>query len=53
MILQIHDELLFDLYPPEEAEVRELVEREMRTALPLNVPIAVEIGVGTTWLEAH
>lgn len=53
MILQIHDELLFDLHLPEEAIVREVVEREMRTALPLNVPIVVEIGVGSTWLEAH
>lgn len=53
MVLQIHDELVFDLYRPEEAEMREMVEREMRTALPLDVPIVVEIGVGENWLEAH
>jgi DNA polymerase-1 len=53
MILQIHDELVFDLYRPEEAEVRALVESEMRNALPLAVPIAVEMGVGENWLEAH
>jgi DNA polymerase-1 len=55
LILQIHDELLFDLHPPEEAEIRGLVEERMRRALPLpgDVPIVVEIGTGRTWLEAH
>ncbi|MBX3747927.1 MAG: DNA polymerase I [Verrucomicrobiae bacterium] len=55
LILQIHDELLFDLAPAEEDLVRPLVEEAMRTALPLpgDVPIAVEMGTGGTWLEAH
>jgi DNA polymerase-1 len=53
MVLQIHDELLFDVVREEEPAVREVVEREMRTALPLEVPIQVEIGSGATWLEAH
>jgi len=53
MILQVHDELLFDLYKPEEAEVRAAVEGRMKTAIPLDVPIVVEIGVGKNWLEAH
>ena len=53
MILQVHDELLFDLYKPEEAEVRAVVEERMKTAIPLDVPIVVEIGVGKNWLEAH
>jgi len=53
MILQVHDELVFDLYAPEREMVTELVERLMKTALPLNVPIVVEIGVGANWLEAH
>lgn len=53
MVLQVHDELLFDLFIPEREEVEVLVEEHMRTALPLDVPIVVEIGVGRTWLEAH
>jgi len=53
MLLQVHDELVFDLYVPEEAQVRKLVEHHMRTALPLDVPIVVDIGVGQNWLEAH
>lgn len=54
MILQVHDELVFDLYRPEEAEVRELVIREMQQALPLpGLSIDVGIDVGTNWLDAH
>jgi DNA polymerase-1 len=53
MLLQVHDELVFDLYEPEEKEVRTLVEEKMKTAIALDVPIEVEIGVGQNWLEAH
>ena len=53
MLLQVHDELVFDLFHPEEAEVRVLVEEQMRAAIPLEVPVEVEMGVGKTWLEAH
>ena len=53
MLLQVHDELVFDLFKPEETIVRELVEDKMKTAINLQVPIEVEIGVGKTWLEAH
>ncbi|MDA0576596.1 MAG: DNA polymerase I [Verrucomicrobia bacterium] len=53
MLLQVHDELVFDLCRSEEQVVREIVERCMRTALPMQVPIVVEIGVGENWLEAH
>jgi DNA polymerase-1 len=53
MLLQVHDELVFDLFKPEEAEIRGVVEEKMKTALVLDVPIEVEIGVGRTWLEAH
>ncbi len=54
MILQVHDELVFDLYKPEEAEVRELVLREMQNALPLDgLTIDVGIDVGDNWLQAH
>ena len=53
MLLQVHDELVFDLYKPEEDEVRALVEEKMKNAIALSVPIVVEIGVGNNWLEAH
>jgi DNA polymerase-1 len=54
MVLQVHDELVFDLYTPEEAEVRALVTEAMRDALPLpGVPVEVGLGTGPNWLEAH
>ena len=54
MILQVHDELVFDLYKPETDEVRDLVMHEMQNALPLeNIPIEVSVGIGTDWLQAH
>jgi len=53
MLLQVHDELVFDLFKAEEKEVLPLVEEKMKTAIPLEVPIEVEMGVGENWLEAH
>jgi DNA polymerase-1 len=53
LLLQVHDELVFDLHPSEEAEVRDLVTRAMREAMPLPVPIEVSVGTGPNWLEAH
>jgi DNA polymerase-1 len=53
MLLQVHDELIFDLDPTEESVVRALVTEGMVHALPLNCPIEVEIGIGHNWLEAH
>ena len=54
MILQVHDELVFDLYRPEEAEVRDIVLYEMQNALPLEgLTIDVGIDVGENWLQAH
>ncbi|HJP29400.1 MAG TPA: DNA polymerase I [Candidatus Latescibacteria bacterium] len=53
MLLQVHDELVFDLYQEEEAEVRQVVEEAMQQAIPMKVPIVVEMGTGPTWLEAH
>jgi len=53
MILQVHDELVFEV-PEEEIEGMEvLVRREMEGAIALQVPIKVEIGVGKNWNEAH
>jgi len=53
MLLQVHDELVFDLFKSEEKEVRALVEEKMKSAIALDVPIEVEIGTGENWLEAH
>ena len=53
MLLQVHDELVFDLYLPEEKEVLPMVEQQMKTAIPLDVAMVVEMGVGENWLAAH
>jgi DNA polymerase-1 len=53
MILQVHDELVFDVYKPELKKLQPKVEELMKSALPLNVPIEVESGTGNNWLEAH
>jgi DNA polymerase-1 len=45
--------LVFDVPLHEEAEVRAMVSDKMRNAMPLKVPIEVEMGSGTDWLEAH
>jgi DNA polymerase I len=54
MILQVHDELVFDVYKPELDIVKPLIENCMKHAIPnLKVPIEVGMGVGDNWLEAH
>jgi DNA polymerase-1 len=53
MILQVHDELVFDCAKDEAAEVERIVLNKMKHALKLNVPIDVEIGIGENWFEAH
>lgn len=53
MILQVHDELIFDLFKEEEEIVKPKVVELMKTAVILDVPMEVEVGVGKNWLEAH
>ena len=53
MLLQVHDELVFDILKKEIVVMKALVLEEMKAALPLNVPVEVDIGVGQNWLEAH
>lgn len=53
MIMQVHDELVFDVYEPELDELREMVIKKMQHAVELDVPIEVEVGVGEHWLAAH
>jgi len=53
MILQVHDELIFDILDKELGEIKEIVRYEMENALKLTVPLVVDIGTGNNWLEAH
>jgi DNA polymerase-1 len=53
MILQVHDELVFDLHKEEESVVKPKVVQLMKSAVLLEVPMEVEVGVGKNWLEAH
>lgn len=53
MIMQVHDELVFDVYKPELEQMRLIVKEEMENALKLNVPIVVEMNSGENWLVAH
>jgi len=53
MILQVHDELVFDVYKPEFDKVRDIAENEMINAIELDVPLTIDYGSGNNWLEAH
>jgi DNA polymerase-1 len=53
MTMQVHDELVFEVHQSELEEMKALVKDKMQTAMKLNVPILVEVGVGKDWLEAH
>jgi DNA polymerase I len=53
MVLQVHDELVFDVPEAELATVESLVRQEMEGAIPLSVPLVVDIGTGKNWREAH
>jgi len=53
MLLQVHDELVFDVYKPELNDIKQLVKIEMESAYKLEVPLDVDIDVGDNWLEAH
>ncbi|HUH36102.1 MAG TPA: DNA polymerase I [Moheibacter sp.] len=53
MLLQVHDELIFDVPKNELEEVKPLIKQTMESAVDLNVPLIVDIGVGENWLEAH
>ncbi|MBC7412970.1 MAG: DNA polymerase I [Bacteroidia bacterium] len=53
LVLQVHDELVFDCYTPELEQVKALVKNCMSNAVTLSVPLDVETGTGVNWLEAH
>ena len=53
MILQVHDELVFDVPKEEKDELSKIVKMEMENAMELQVPLVVALGMGYNWLEAH
>jgi len=53
MLLQVHDELLFDAHKSEVDDLKVLVKDLMENAMPMAVPILVEVGTGDNWLDAH
>ncbi len=53
MILQVHDELVFEVSKKDTAAAEQFVSEKMKNALPLSVPIGVDVGIGKNWLEAH
>jgi len=53
MLLQVHDELVFDVYKPELEAIKKLVKTEMESAYKLEVPLDVDLDIGDNWLEAH
>jgi DNA polymerase-1 len=53
LLLQVHDELVFDMVKEEQKDLEKLVKQEMMEAVKFNVPLEVEIGSGENWLLAH
>jgi DNA polymerase-1 len=53
MLLQVHDELVFDVPKSEVDSLSTMIKEEMENAFKLEVPLVVDIGVGNNWLEAH
>ena len=53
MILQVHDELVFEALNEEIDELANIVKEKMQNAYQLKVPLKVDIGIGKNWLEAH
>jgi DNA polymerase-1 len=53
MILQVHDELVFDTLKSEEEIIKNLVVEKMQNAIPLSVPVRIDVNTGKNWLEAH
>jgi len=53
MLLQVHDELVFDVYKPELERIKSLIKTEMENAYTMVVPLDVELDIGKNWLEAH
>lgn len=53
MVLQVHDELVFDAHKSEIEDLKPIIKKLMEEAFPLKVPVVADIGVGENWLDAH
>ncbi len=53
MLLQVHDELVFDMYNEEKEELKSIIKQEMENAFKLSIPLVVDMGEGDNWLDAH
>ncbi len=53
MIMQVHDELVFEIHKSEIDKAKQLIQNKMANAIPLKVPVKVDIGLGDNWLDAH
>ena len=53
MLLQVHDELVFDVHNSELEKIKPMIKEEMEGSFKLEVPLIVDLGVGENWLEAH
>ena len=53
MLIQVHDELVFDVFLPEKETVLNIVKNIMEDVYPTTVPLKVDIGFGSNWLDAH
>ena len=53
MLLQVHDELVFDVHKTELEEVQSMVKEKMEQAISISVPLVVDVGTGYNWLKAH
>ena len=53
MLLQVHDELVFDAHKDELEIIQSIIQQKMENAVQLSVPLEVDMGTGVSWLEAH
>jgi DNA polymerase-1 len=53
MLLQVHDELVFDVHNDELEKIQPMIKHEMENAFTLDVPLIIDLGMGKDWLEAH
>ena len=53
MLLQVHDELVFDVHNSELEKIQPMIKSEMENAFKIEVPLTVDLGMGKDWLEAH
>ena len=53
LLLQVHDELVFDVHKKELGSIQSIIKQKMESAVQISVPLEVDIGTGISWLEAH